>query len=148
MEILLNRKHLKEKYTIGNLFIDNVFFCNTIEDVNRDLNKDGDLNDPGEEKVYAETAIPYGRYKVIVSQSPALKQRLPLLLNVPHFTGIRIHGVKKGAVAKHTHSAGCILVGRNTVVGGLTESAEYTIKITKLIDDAISRKEECYITIV
>jgi hypothetical protein len=91
MEFLLERKYLGDTYTIGHLYIDEQFFCNVLEDKVRDLNKDGDLNDAGETKVYGETAIPYGKYKIIITYSQRFKRDLPLLVDVPHFSGIRIH---------------------------------------------------------
>jgi hypothetical protein len=74
-------------------------FCDTIEDKVRDLNQDGDLLDEGEEKVFGETAIPYGKYAMELSMSPKFKRLLPMILDVKHFTGIRIH---KGRTAKHS----------------------------------------------
>jgi len=112
MRLNLIRKYLKEDYTIGMLFINGKYFCDTIEDKVRDFNKDGDLLDDGEKKVYAQTAIPYGTYDVELSMSPKFKRLLPLVLDVKHFTGIRIH---RGNTAKD--SAGCILPGENKVKG-------------------------------
>ena len=105
MELLLERKYLKEKYTIGNLYINGVFFSNTLEDTVRDLNKDGIFN-CGELKISGHTAIPYGEYEIKVTYSPKFKRELPILLNVPHFEGIRIH---RGNTEKD--SSGCVLVG-------------------------------------
>ena len=106
-----------DTYTIGRLSVNGVYFCDTLEDKVRDLNKDGDLDDIGEGKVYGETAIPYGTYKIGISYSPRFKKELPRLLNVRHFDGILIHA---GNTAKDTH--GCILVGRNTEKGKVTNS--------------------------
>lgn len=127
MKLLLKRVALRETYTIGKLYVDNHLFCDTIEDRVRDINKDGDLNDAGEGKVYGKTAIPYGTYNVTLKvQSPKYSQRsnydwckgyLPRLLNVPHFDGILIHA---GNSAED--SAGCILVGENKVVGKVINS--------------------------
>lgn len=90
-ELLLQRRYFNEKYTIGRLSVDDEPFCDTLEDKVRDYNMDGDLLDEGEGKIYGQTAIPYGRYRIVVSYSPKFKRDLPLLLAVPHFTGIRIH---------------------------------------------------------
>mgnify|MGYP003435238428 FL=1 len=69
-----NLKLLRDTYTnkttIGKLYLNDVFICDTLEDVCRDLNKDGDLDDKGETKVYGETAIPSGTYKMIINMSP------------------------------------------------------------------------------
>lgn len=120
MKIVVKRVALRDKYVIGKMYIDGEYFCDTLEDTNRDLNKDGDLNDEGEGKVFGETAIPYGTYKVILNMSSKFKRLLPLLIDVPHFKGIRIH---RGNDARHTH--GCILVGKNTSIGKLTNSTQY-----------------------
>lgn len=127
MKLTLKRIALRDTYTIGRLYIDGTYFCDTCEDKVRDINKDGDLNDKGERKVYGQTAIPYGTYRVVMNvQSPKYSRRasyawckgyLPRLLNVPHFEGILIHA---GNTADD--SAGCILVGENKVVGKVINS--------------------------
>lgn len=136
MELLLKRTYLGPNYTIGKLYIDGVYFCDTLEDTVRDYNKDGDLLDKGETKIFGETAIPYGEYEVVVNMSPKFKRLLPRILNVLHFEGILMHGVKKGFIATSKHTHGCVLVGKNTVKGGLTESADYTDKLTVLLKTA------------
>ena len=94
MIITVKRLHKTDKSTIGELLIDGKFECYTLEDVER------------KEKVYGETAIDKGTYKVIINRSNRFKVDMPLLLNVPKFEGIRIH---PGNKAIDTH--GCILVG-------------------------------------
>lgn len=117
MELLLKRKFKGEKYTIGDLYIDGEFFCNTIEDVVREL-PEKCPNTPKwqacrcKEKVYAETAIPAGTYKVTLGESPRFKRILPIIHNVPHFLGILIHTGNT-----EEHSAGCIIIGKNMVKG-------------------------------
>jgi len=106
MKIKLIRKTFTKESTIGELFINDTFFCYTLEDYDRDINKDGDLDDAGETKVYGLTAIPKGTYKVILSFSNRFKKYLPEVLNVKGFTGIRIHAGNKAA-----DSHGCILLG-------------------------------------
>lgn len=145
MELEVIRKFFKPTYTIGKFIVDKVKLCDTLEDPVRDLqdiNHDGDFNDPGEGKIYGETAIPYGRYKVIVTYSPKLRRRLPLLLNVPGYSGIRIH---KLVSAKGTE--GCIGVGENTAAGKLSNGRYYEIAIIALIDRAKEQGEEVWITI-
>ena len=106
MELLLKRDLLNESYTLGKLFADGKLFCYTVEDVVRDKNNDGDLKDEGETKIHGKTAIPKGKYKVILSISNRFKKLMPEVLNVPEFTGIRIHS---GNTALDTE--GCIIVG-------------------------------------
>lgn len=117
IELHLTRIHLGSVYTIGRLCINGDYFCDTLEDQVRDQNKDGDLDEPDEDKIYGATAIPYGRYEVVLSYSPKFKRILPELLNVNDFTAIRIHA---GNSANDTQ--GCILVGKNRIKGYLTNS--------------------------
>ena len=123
----------KGDYTIGKLYLNDIYFCDTLEDPIRDLNNDGDLHDIGEKKIWGDTAIPKGIYTVILSYSPKFKKILPRLLNVPNFDGILIHGGRLITTKIDTH--GCILVGENKVKGQLINSKE-TIKnlIIKLLD--------------
>jgi len=99
MEIKVVRKEFTEKSTIGELFIDNNFFCYTLEDK---------VRAETEAKVYGQTAIPKGKYEVIINYSNRFKQQMPLLLNVKGFEGIRIH---KGNTDVDTH--GCLLLGKS-----------------------------------
>lgn len=87
MEILVNRVARKDTYTIGKLFVNNIYECDTLEDRDRDVNKNG-IFDNGETKVYSETAIPNGRYKITLAYSPKFSpkvsnRKMPLLENVP-----------------------------------------------------------------
>lgn len=142
MKLKLERRFPRDTYTIGKLFIDGKYFCDTLEDKDRDLNKNGRF-DNGETKVYAETAIPYGTYNIAVTYSPKFKRELPLLLNVPHFEGIRIH---RGNTA--LDSAGCILVGENSQVGKVLNSTPYEERLTKMMKEASARGESITIDIV
>jgi hypothetical protein len=128
MKLLLNRFFLADTYTIGKLSIDGKPFCDVIEDVVRDKNKDGDLQDAGEAKVYGQTAIPYGTYKVQLTMSNRFKKVLPLLLNVPEFEGIRIHA---GNTAEDSH--GCLLVGENKQKGKVINSAVTMEKLMAIL---------------
>lgn len=126
MKLLLKRIALKSTYTIGKLYIDGKYFCDTCEDKVRDTNKNGVFDE--EKKVYGETAIPYGTYKVILSMSSRFKRVLPLLLDVPGFSGIRIHS---GNTADD--SLGCILVGENKQVGKVFNSRNTEKKLMKVL---------------
>lgn len=114
MKLLLKRIALKEKYTIGKLYIDGEFFSDTLEDPVRD------------EKIYGETAIPKGTYKVTITLSPRFRRWLPLLHDVPNFEGVRIH---RGNTPEDTH--GCILVGQNKIKGQVVNSAYTEIELMK-----------------
>lgn len=117
MKLLLERKHLKETYTIGDLSIDNKLYCNVLEDVVRDYNKDGDLSDDGENKVYGKTAIPYGVYDIVLKYSPHFDRIMPYIENVPGFTNIMIHWGND-----ENDTLGCLIVGLNKVKGKVIES--------------------------
>ena len=114
MLLQLKRIFKGATYTIGRLYIDGKYFCDTLEDQVRELPA---LNCECPEKVYSKTAIPFGEYKVTMEYSPRFKRVLPRLHDVPHFIGILIHS---GNTA--TDSAGCILVGKNKVKGKVLES--------------------------
>lgn len=113
----LYRKWKKRNYTIGQLYIDNEYFCDTLEDTDRNLSKYDPIEKIMSTKVYGETAIPYGTYFVSLTWSPKYNRVLPLINNVPGFEGIRIHS---GNTNKDT--LGCILVGVNKEKGKVLES--------------------------
>ena len=117
MDLKVKRIAKRDTYTIGKLYVDGEYFCDTIEDRDRGLNDSMSVEEIKKIKVYGETAIPTGRYRVTLSYSVKFKKMLPEILNVKGFTGIRIHS---GNTAKD--SLGCILVGKNTVVGQVTSS--------------------------
>ena len=94
-------------------------------------------------KVYGETCIPYGTYKVELSYSPKFKRELPLLLNVPAFEGIRIH---KGNDRSHT--SGCILVGENKKKGMVINSTKYEIELTRLLKEEQNKGKKITIKII
>lgn len=123
MKLQLERKYLKPEYTIGQLKVDGTFFCDTLEDRVRDLSR--------EKKVPGQTAIPAGKYEVIVNISPRFKRKLPRLLNVPGFEGILIH---RGNTPEDT--AGCILVGENKAKGRVINSTPYELRLTEMIERA------------
>ena len=134
MMLELNRIAKKPLYTIGRLFVDGKYFCDTLEDRCRDFDK--------EEKVMNETAIPEGIYEVIVIVSARFKRKLPLLLDVPHFSGIRIH---RGNTDKDT--SGCILVGENKQPGRVINSTGYELRLTELIEKAMLAGDKIMIEI-
>jgi hypothetical protein len=143
IELRLERKYLKEEYTIGRLFVDGELFCDTLEDKVRDLNKDGDLQDPGEEKIPGKTAIPYGRYQVTVIYWPKHQRYVPWIMGVKEFTGILIHA---GNIPEHTE--GCVLVGENKLKGRLINSLLWERKLTEKLRNFIIGGHEIYILIV
>ena len=132
MKLKLYRKFLGNKYTIGKLFINDEYICDTLEDVVRSEGI----------KVYGETAIPYGVYEIVLTMSPRFKKILPLLLNVPHFEGVRIH---TGNTEKDTE--GCILVGYNKVKGKVINSKIALDKVMKYLELATINNEKITIEV-
>lgn len=142
MNLTLKRLNLTPNYTEGELYVNGVYFCKTLEDTNRDLNKNGQF-DNSEKKVYGETCIPYGKYKVILSYSPKFKRELPEILEVPDFQGIRVHRGNK-----ISDTLGCVLCGEKVKNGYLSNSTPYEIKLVELFKQAKLRNEESFIEII
>lgn len=152
MRLLLKRIARRETYTIGRLYVDGVYYCDTAEDRDRDENRDGVIADP-EKKVPGETAIPNGNYRITMRvQSPKFsrypqyarcKGYLPRLLDVPGFDGVLIHIGNDPTV----DSAGCILVGRNRVVGKVLDSKVTFWPLYDRLKAADERGETISITI-
>lgn len=139
MKLTLKRIALKPTYTIGRLYIDNNYFCDTLEDTVRDLDKDGKF-DNGEKKIKGKTAIPYGTYEIttnVVSQrfknrvwAKPYGGKIPRLINVPSFDGVLLHPGSSSA-----DTSGCLLVGKNTIVGRLTDSQKTFHMLMQKIKD-------------
>lgn len=142
MKIELHRKWRKKGYSIGILYINGQRICETLEDQDRKLNEDMSLKDILAIKIKGETAIPLGCYQVTWSFSPRFNKYLPLLVGVPGYSGIRIHSGNK---AKDTE--GCILCGRNTEVGTVTNSRYWTNKVNDMIYKALKANESVTINI-
>ena len=135
MKLTLNRIALRQTYTIGKLYIDGKYFCDTLEDTVRDTNKSGKF-DNGEKKVKGKTAIPYGTYEIKWTYSPRFKKYTPQLMNVSSFEGIRIHS---GNSSDHTE--GCLLLGENKKVGMVLNSRATIAKFYPIIKDACAKGE-------
>lgn len=158
MKLKLYRKFCKDSYTIGKLYIQTsqgeLWIADTLEDVVRDYNKDGDLLDVGEAKIYGETAIPYATYDIVMCVSPKFKSRywgakydgvVPLISNVKHFDGCRIHP----QIEKASHSLGCIGVGLNKAKGQLSSTVEtYYRLMDEYLIPAYKRGEKITLEII
>lgn len=155
MELALHRRYNGLNYTIGSLLVDGLYFCDTLEDKNRNLSSTMSLEEINKIKVKGETAIPYGTYKVTLNvKSPKYsnldkykyvaftKGYIPRLINVPGFEGILIHA---GNQDKDTD--GCVLVGENKVKGQVINSRATWVKLYKLMQQAIAKGEGISITI-
>lgn len=145
MEILVKRIFKCENYTIGHLYINGTYFCDTLEDKVRNL--------PREPKMFGKTAIPAGKYEIDMNTvSPKFKNRswarkykgiVPRLKNVPYFSGVLIH---PGNTSVDTD--GCILVGENSVAGKVLNSQKYWFILMDRLIKAKEAKEEITIEII
>jgi hypothetical protein len=142
MKLLLKRR-FKGDYTIGSLFVDDSYFCDTLEDKDRGLRSDMSVAEILQVKVMHKTAIPYGQYQVVVNMSPAKRRMLPRLLEVPGFSGILIH---RGNTADD--SSGCVIVGENKVKGKVINSTGYELRLVELLTKTQDIGEEIIIEIV
>jgi len=147
MELILTRIAKRKTYTIGRLAIkrevsdefktydEEEYFCDTLEPTWRDYQN-------GAYKVKGRSAIPEGRYAVVISWSPKFEQWLPILLGVPKFSGIRIHA---GNCSEDTE--GCILVGENREVGKVVNSRRWLHRLKQKIVEAKDRGEPVWLTV-
>lgn len=134
MKLVLYRKYRLATYTIGKLYINGVYFCDTIEDRDRGLTDQMPEVEIISKKIYGQTAIPLGTYHVAMDiVSPRLKSRyyaqpyggkLPCLLNVKGYDGILIHPFNTAE-----ESLGCIAPGENKVKGKVINSAATFYKL-------------------
>ena len=131
MDMRLVRTHGMD-FTPGKLYADGEYLCQTMEDKERDV------------KVYGQTAIPLGRYQVVITMSNRFGRLMPLLLDVPNFSGIRMH---TGNTTADTD--GCILVGQDDVDedAWLGNSKVTFPRVYDAIDSALQRGETVWITI-
>lgn len=121
MEILIKREAPTPAWVMGTLWLDGIKYCDTLEDP------------PREEKIPKITGIPAGRYEVIINFSNRFQKEMPLLLNVPGFSGVRIHGGRNEG-----DTEGCILVGYRAsgglLMGGLAVSPMIAGKIREALE--------------
>jgi hypothetical protein len=130
-DILLIRKWFTNLSVIGELFF-REYRCYTLEDLVRE----------GQEKIPGKTAIPYGRYRVIINYSPRFKKPLPLLLNVPLFYGVRIHSGNKPE-----DTDGCILIGERRDTDCIYQSIKAMETFIPLLSESL-QGGTVYISIV
>ena len=152
MKLLLDRIYKGPNYTIGKLYINGVYECDTLEDVDRGLTSQMSLDEIKSKKIYGNTAIPTGTYIVNMNTvSPKFKDRiwakpyngiLPRIENVKGYEGVLIH---VGNKAEDT--LGCILVGRNRIKGSVVESTECFYKLMSVLLGASKVGEDIYITV-
>ena len=143
MKIQLIRKYRKTDYTIGQLFINNQYFSDTLEDIDRGLKDSMSLEEIRRIKVFGSTCIPYGTYKVSITYSPKFKKKLPLINNVKGFEGIRVHSGNT-----NYDTQGCVLLGFNKIKGKVINSKDTVDKFINLVQKAIDTGEQVTIHII
>ena len=154
MKLKIERRWPKATYTIGRLYIDGIYYFNTLEDKDRGLKKTDPLSFIKSRKVAGETAIPKGTYIVSLNvTSPKYaaipwywnfcKGKMPRILDVPGFDGILFHPLSTALETK-----GCVGVGKNTKVGKLTESKACWKQVYKLMEAAAAKGEQITVEIV
>lgn len=140
IKLQLKRIFKGSTYTIGKLYVNGEYFCDTLEDTDRGLTSEMPISKVKDIKIYGKTAIPTGTYKIVMNViSETFKNRswakpyggkLPRLVNVPGYEGVLIH---VGNTADDT--SGCLLVGRNKVVGKVTESTATFVELMNILRD-------------
>jgi len=140
MKLTVQRIIKEDNHTTGALFLDGKYFCDTMEDKDRGLYSYMNIGEISNIKIKSQTAIPYGRYRMRISYSPRFKKDLPEILNVPGFTGVRIHS---GNTQDDTE--GCILVGEKNGPGTSVLNSRKTFD--KLFD-IIKQESELEIEII
>lgn len=143
MEITVKRKFKGNNYTIGSLYIDDKYFCDTLEDIDRGLTDNMTDSYISTVKVVDQTAIPTGSYKVTITYSNRFQKLLPLINNVKGFSGIRIHS---GNTKEDT--SGCILVGFNTKKGKVVNSRVTFNKLFNILQETLNNGKQVEIKII
>lgn len=152
MKLKLIRKYKTKNYCIGHLYVNGIYECDTLEDTDRGLTEDSPLSEIQSKKIYGETAIPTGTYKIDMNTvSPKFKDRswakfcggkLPRLIDVPGYSGVLIHVGNKPA-----DTLGCILVGDNKIKGQVINSTSTFQELYSLMLKAKVAGEEITVTI-
>lgn len=152
MKLLLKRIAKQKTYTIGKLYINGVYECDTLEDTDRGLSNDMSIDEIKKKKEYGQTAIPTGSYEVTMNVvSPKFRNRswakpyngkLPRLIDVPGYEGVLIH-----VGNKPEDTLGCLLVGQNKIKGQVVNSTATFHKLMEKLIEANEKNEKISITI-
>lgn len=135
VDFVLKREIFQEAFTLGTMLKDGEFFAFTCEDQDRKL-------EDGGEKVPGATAIPLGKYRLTATISTRFSRLMPLVQDVPGFSGIRIHG---GNTAKDTE--GCPLIGALRTGMGVAGCAEVVARLIKIIVETEAAGGECWLEV-
>lgn len=136
LRLMIDRAWKKADYTISRFFVNDERWCECLEDTDRGLASSMSISEVKAKKVYGKTAIPSGKYQVTLTYSQKFRKYLPLVNDVKCFSGIRFHA---GNTNRDTE--GCILLGKNTKVGMVTNSAYWTDRLIGAIRNAIDHGE-------
>jgi hypothetical protein len=150
MKIKVVREFFSDSETLGTMYINDKFFCYTLEDFDRKLKQSHELEFIQSNKIAKRTAMPSGNYRVVLSVSNRFKRLMPEVLNVKGFAGIRIHGGNT-----HENTEGCILVAKNRYVnkpsgfGKIVNWIQGTMEtsLTKEIQKALNKNEKIELSI-
>lgn len=155
MELIIKRFKMspEKEYTVGRLYIDGKYFCDTMEDKDRGLDDSMSLEEIKKIKIHSRTAIPKGTYKVLMTvKSPKFSMKawyknlcqgyLPRLYPVKGYEGVLLHVGRT-----HRDSAGCILIGKNSKVGELTDGYKCFEKLYRILKEAHNKGEAIKLTI-
>lgn len=136
-KLVVKRTFRGPKYTIGHLYIDGKYFCDTLEDPDRGLSNNMSVNEIKSKKVYGNTAIPYGTYTLDLdtvspkysnyTRYPYVKPygaKMPRVIGIKGFSGVLIH-----PGTDESNTLGCLLVGENKVKGKVINSQKTWIKL-------------------
>lgn len=144
LELKNKRIYKADTYTIGKLYNitdSDKYICDTLEDKDRGLNDKMSEAEIKKIKVHSQTAIPTGRYEIILANSPKFGKDTPLLLNVPGFSGILIHAGNTIA-----DTSGCLLVGENKAIGKVLNSKATLAIVLNLIRSSFKSGKRVFIT--
>lgn len=124
--------------TISEMLLDGAPECFVLEDEVREI--------PGkpvaEWKIPGKTAIPKGKYRVVLTHSNRFKRVLPELLNVPGYSGVRIHA---GNSAVDTD--GCLLVGQERGSSTITKSRDALLELMAALQEVMDQGETVWVEI-
>lgn len=135
MKFTLQRDVFEGEFTLGELLQEGEHFAFTCEDVDRKL-EDGNIKVPG------KSAIPRGTYPLTVSMSARFSRLMPLVKDVPNFSGVRIHGGNT-----HKDTEGCPLIGEKRTAEGVAVCAAVVAKLIKIIVEAETGGDKCYLEV-
>ena len=136
LNLMIRRFSFHDKFTKGEMLANGIHLGYTCEDVDRRLESGGT-------KVVKETAIPRGRYRMIISYSNRFEKEMPEVIDVPQFSGVRIHGGNT-----HSDTEGCPLFGTELTPDGVRGCMTINSMLIKMIGECIAQGHKCWLEIV